>query len=266
MRDNGKRLDGFIFTQQSLSTFESCPLRFKKRYLEGLKWNSFPDVEVKKRLEKGRNFHLLALRYFMGLDPGLDEQTEEFHELNGWLSNLKKNFELRQDCRYLPEYKLRLNTGFFILEANFDLIIVKKDSVEIWDWKTHGKKQGGGNTADRNPTDESLQTMVYLFVLKERLSYVTGRPAQDDRMDMYYWQPEPPGITAAVAYNHRLHEQFEEKLKGRVKNILEYDYSCFDKNLYRRHCRFCEFNGFCNKESVDYELFFHYPQCIEHGD
>ena len=31
----------FLFTQHSLSTFEKCPLKFKKRYLENLKWDNY---------------------------------------------------------------------------------------------------------------------------------------------------------------------------------------------------------------------------------
>ena len=77
--------DYFLFTQHSLATFEKCPLKFKKRYLEGLKWESSLSEDIKKRLEMGNNFHLLAYRYFLGIDPGLVEGIEGFEELRRWM-------------------------------------------------------------------------------------------------------------------------------------------------------------------------------------
>jgi len=46
----------FLFTQQSISTFEKCPLKFKKRYLEGLKWKNVISEEAKRRLEWAKTF------------------------------------------------------------------------------------------------------------------------------------------------------------------------------------------------------------------
>jgi len=65
----------FLFTQQSISTFEKCPLKFKKRYLEGLKWKNVISEEAKRRLEMGENFHLMARRYFLGIDTGLTKRN-----------------------------------------------------------------------------------------------------------------------------------------------------------------------------------------------
>ena len=48
------------------------------------------------------------------------------------------------------------------LEANIDLIIIKKDgTVEIFDWKTNA------NPTNSKKYISSLQTSVYMFVLKK---------------------------------------------------------------------------------------------------
>lgn len=252
MLNDSRFKDYFLFTQQSLATFDHCPLKFKKRYLENLKWNSFPDESVKRRLERGNDFHLIACRYFMGIDTGLNEFAEEFAELNEWEKSLKFSFEKRPDALYLPEYKLRMAAGELKLEANFDLLVVREDSVEIWDWKT--RSQGENKKAiDGKRLKESLQTMVYMFVLKEQSLLICGKEVECERFSMHYWQPEPAGIITELQYSNSLHQRYRETLSQKIRNITEYDYSGFDKEDYKKHCKYCEFNWFCNNERVDFK-------------
>ena len=41
---------------------------------------------------------------------------------------------------YIPEYEVRLNLDGDIITAKYDLIIMDKDTIEIWDWKTENVK------------------------------------------------------------------------------------------------------------------------------
>lgn len=252
---NGLLPSYFLFTQYSLATFENCPLKFKKRYIENLKWDTFPDDSVRKRLEQGNSFHLMAQRYFLGIDDGLDSATEDYGDLQPWMESLEARFPISADAVYLPEYKLRMSSGTIRLEANFDLLVVRGDSVEIWDWKTHGEKNLKKNRSDNNAKrlTESPQTMVYLYVLKEQLMHVIKSHETPVKISMHYWQPEPPGVLARVEYTEEKHRLFGDMLKKRIETILEYDYSCFDKENYRKHCSYCEFNWFCNNERVDFK-------------
>lgn len=247
--------DYFLFTQHSLTTFDKCPLKFKKRYLENLKWENFPDEEVKKRLEMGNNFHLLAYRYFMGIDTGLSQDVEGFEELERWMKALKGRFNKEDGSLYLPEYKLRMSKGLLRLEANFDLLIVNGDKVEIWDWKTHGRNRANkplSERVEREKLVKSLQTLVYLFVLREQIERVVKKNIKYENIRMCYWQPEPPGVLAEINYSEEMHQSFKEALESKINIILKYDYSKFDKALYHKSCRYCEFNWFCNNERVDY--------------
>ncbi|MCX7923604.1 MAG: PD-(D/E)XK nuclease family protein [Clostridia bacterium] len=244
--------DYFLFTQHSLTTFDNCPLKFKKRYLENLKWDSFPDESIKRKLEMGNNFHLLANRYFMGIDTGLTRHTDGFEELHKWITSLKANFKMDSNAVYLPEYKLRMVTPQLKLEANFDLLVIRDGYIEVWDWKTHSgddTKRG----AESKRLRESLQTIVYLFVLKEQASLVLGKEIDSEKISMFYWQPYPARVLTQIRYSDAMHEAFREILEGKIRNILEYNFSHFDKEIYKKHCRFCEFNWFCNNESVDFK-------------
>lgn len=245
--------DYFLFTQHSLATFQNCPLKFKKRYLESLRWDSSPDESVQSSLEKGRLFHLLAQRYFLGIDCAPVDYHSDWEEVKRWLGALKDTFKLRPNITYLPEYKLRMSRGILKLEANFDLLIVEGDHVEIWDWKTHGNVRRG-RQAEEKKLKEALQTMVYMFVLGELYPIVTGKEPDINKITMCYWQPEPAGIIAKIEYSSSLHEKFRRKLEFRINEILDYDYSNFHKEQYTKHCPFCEFNWFCNNEKVDFSI------------
>ncbi|WP_010251760.1 PD-(D/E)XK nuclease family protein [Acetivibrio cellulolyticus] len=245
----------FLFTQQSLATFDRCPLKFKKRYLENLKWDNFPDEEIKKRLEMGNDFHLLAYRYFLGVETGLSEKTEGFEELNSWMKSLESKFQKKETRKYLPEYKLRMAKGPLRLEANFDLLIVDGDKLEIWDWKTHGKENKPDRKGSKgNKYKKSLQSMVYLFVLKEQCEKITGKQVRAENISMFYWQPEPPEVLTDIRYSDEMHNTYREILQNKINGILEYDFSKFEKSLYEKNCKYCEFNWFCNNQRIDFNV------------
>lgn len=248
--------DYFLFTQHSLDTFDKCPLKFKKRYMENLKWDSFPDEEIKKSLELGSNFHLLAYRYFMGIDTGLAEDIEGYSILRRWMEALMEAFPIIKGQSYYPEYKIRMSRDLLRLEANIDLIVVKEDSIDIWDWKTHGNyraKKPKKETKTNRKHEESLQTIVYMFVLMEQCERLFGRKFEPHNIKMCYWQPDPPKVLAEIIYSSSMHGHFKEILEGKIKGVLSYDYKSFDKSLYLKNCKYCEFNWFCNNERVDFE-------------
>lgn len=243
----------FYFTQQSLKAFESCPLKFKKRYIENIYWGEPPEENVRRHVQLGKDFHLLAQRYFMGIpmeDAGAALQSEQ---LEKWYNSLKRSFPLDKDTVYLPECKLKLNSGRGCLEANFDLLAIKDGQITIWDWKTGSSQNNAENSPRNRKLRGSLQTMVYLFVLKELGYLITGEKMDCENLRMCYWQPEPAAVITEVIYSDDLHEAFFATLFDRIEVIRQYDYSTFDKSLYGRSCKYCEFNCFCNSEKVDYE-------------
>ncbi|HEY9061177.1 MAG TPA: PD-(D/E)XK nuclease family protein [Pseudobacteroides sp.] len=241
--------EGFLFTQQSLTTFANCPLKFRKRYIENLKWNSYPDGDVKKRLDMGNDFHLIAHRYFLGI---MDEHIEDA-ELKRWVENLKNSFPINKDYVYLPEYKIRMADNIMRLEANYDLLLVKNGKIEIWDWKTHSLRPDPDKVQRNTSFLKKLQTIVYVFVLKEQSKLISGEDAQSHLISMNYWQPDPPGTIEKIVYSDERHRLFKEEIQSRVVRIMDFDYGEFDKENYIEHCKICEFNWFCNNKKVDFK-------------
>jgi len=234
-----KLQDYFLFTQFSLSTFELCPLKFKKRYIENLRWNPPHSAKMQNAIRTGMDFHTLASRYFLGIDVGRQYDTYS-DELRKWIDNLQSTFVIYNNYRYLPEYKLRMVSNNLRLEANFDLLIVKERSIEIWDWKT-------GGTVGPHSTRYagSLQTMVYLFVLKELCRLITSTPIES--ISMFYWQPDPPQILEHIEYSPDLHQQFRDSLIQKCQYVLGYNFKNLPQSMDSPHCKYCEFIWLCNK-------------------
>lgn len=61
---------------------------------------------------------------------------------------------------------------------------------------------------------------------------------------MYYWQPEPKKMLAEINYSDKMHLDFERQLKDKIQRILEYDYSNFDKTLYKKAVHTVNLIGF----------------------
>lgn len=238
----------FLFTQYSLATFDKCPLKFKKRYIENLKWEGFPDEMIRRQLENGRDFHLLSYRYFSGVDTEVDEKSD----LGIWMKKLKEYFKIEKDKIYLPEYKIRMAEDEMRLEANFDLLIVDNGHIHIYDWKTHSDKKTRNPKKEAERLNNSLQTMVYMYVLGENSQIITGEKIPLSNIKMSYWQPEEPNIITTINYNEQKHLKFKYTLEDKIKYIMGYDYSNFDKNQHINYCKYCEFNWLCNGQKVDF--------------
>jgi hypothetical protein len=249
--NNGNMLpDNFWFTQNSLSVFEYCPLKFKKRYIDNISPIFMPDGDSMEKIELGRDFHILAKRYFMGIDTCIEDLGGS-GILAKWLDNLINSFPITPDIRYLPEYKLRTVSGNMMLEANFDLLVVSKESVEIWDWKTGESKCEGEKTRNSIRLSQSIQTKVYMYMLKEQIQFIAGKNTEETKIAMHYWQPRSAAIVASIEYNTEMHNNFRKSLSLIIDKIYNYDYYLFDRTQYIKKCRYCEYKWACEKQNFN---------------
>ena len=118
-------IDKLYFSQLALSTYLTCQLKFRRRYLEELYWPrpTTPAVEL------GNDFHAAAERYFL-----TGEEEKYPPPLGGMLENLHSFRPLEPGALFLPEQQLRLNSSIKLV-AKYDLIVLA-DRVYIYDWKT----------------------------------------------------------------------------------------------------------------------------------
>ena len=67
-----KNLNYFRYSQNSINTYKSCPLKFKFKYIDNINWkyDDFSSEEYYTSLKLGREFHLLCERYFSNIPLG----------------------------------------------------------------------------------------------------------------------------------------------------------------------------------------------------
>lgn len=235
----------FYFTQNSLNTFRNCPFQFKKKYIDNVKWQQDSKLDAEEKIEFGNDFHETAQRYFSEI-PVFEDGLRSDEKLYNAYCNLKDYFPLDSENKYYPEYTIRYSDGVIRLEANFDLVIITSNGeVEIWDWKTNSSP----DKAERYL--ESLQTMVYRYVLKKCMKEIFGFDTEFDKIKMSYFSPENKCVIVDSVYSEGAYKKDEKYIVNLIKKIYNYDYDAFERENHLKHCKLCEFQLFCNNQPED---------------
>jgi hypothetical protein len=233
------------FSQYGLQLFQSCPLRFQRRYFEGLTWklNRLANPDVLQGQEQGRRFHLLAERYFLGIPTGIEKMPKE-KRLHLWMEALKRFVPVVQENQYFPEFELRLNKGPLKLQGKYDLIRVDQErNITIFDWKTEEK------VLSPSKIQRSFQTILYRFLMVEAGSAVLGETIQPQNVHMIYWQPNHPGEAIKLSYTDALYDQDKRFLENLIGEIKGFDFDAYDKEeTDRKVCKYCEYHSICHKQ------------------
>lgn len=249
------KLKYFIYSQNSINTYKSCPTKFKYKYIDKINWKH-DDIESREyydSLKVGSEFHLLCERYFSNIPLGLNEYTNP--KFKQWIDKIKKLFPMdkEEDKIYLPEYEVRLNLNKNIITAKYDLIIIDKDSIEIWDWKTENVRLEHKKVKDR------IQTIVYMFLAKEAVCKIFNLNIAENNIKMKYYQPQYDDVPIEIGYSEKQHELNKININRYIDMINNTSYEKNDDYKYEltkneKHCKFCEFNKLCNRQDVAYSM------------
>jgi CRISPR/Cas system-associated exonuclease Cas4 (RecB family) len=117
----------FYYSQNSLGIFKRCPKMFEYIYIDGISGKEM-DPKLKKRIEAGTNFHILAERYFNGMKDYFYIKDGELLE---WMAVLEEKYPEDIDCR--SEFEIRQNKDGIKLMAKYDLVVIDNDKIKIVD-------------------------------------------------------------------------------------------------------------------------------------
>src|SRR5690554_6576736 len=248
-------LDELYFSQMALSVYQTCPLRFRRRYLDGLFWprDWAGDREQKELLERGKLFHRLACRYYSRgevLTEGI--LTGELRE---WFEHLRKFRPFNEEDDFYPEYELRININGIKLLAKFDLLYLGQsdNKLLIYDWKTNKKP-----FSSKASYETLLQSRVYLYVLTEGLKeFSSDRQPSPENLSLIYWNPRFPGDMEMVKYSQRKLERDRGFLGSIIQEIKVLNYQDFKGVDQDEVCRYCEYRPICSGER---------PELVELGE
>lgn len=238
-----EKLKYFCYSQNSINTYKSCPLKFKFKYIDKINWK-YDDIESRdyyESLRLGRDFHLLCERYFNNIPLGYIE-SEKFSK---WIEKIKKLVPIEKDYIYLPEYELRLNINGYKVQVKYDLLVLGNDSIEIYDWKTESRKIDYKNVENR------MQTILYMFLAKEVILKLENKNIDTNNIKMKYYQPEFDNEAITIVYSDDKHIKNKNKIINYLIMMQEDNY---EEHKNKKHCQYCEFNKLCNNQSVDYSI------------
>lgn len=239
------KLDDFYFSASALGTFDSCALRFKYRYIDNLYWSREWGApgEEQAAAERGRLFHLLAQRYYSGLDPEVPVGHPWAPDLTRWLTSLRKFCPRREGAAYYPELELRLDLGGTRLMGKYDLLVVSPDgSAVIYDWKTERKMPLPRYLS------RSMQTLVYRYLLCAAGApyHPQGVAFDPARVQMVYWNPAFPAEPLGFGYDTAQFEMHAVKLRNLITDLRTRAAEMFLATTAQYRCRLCEYRPLCH--------------------
>jgi len=241
------------FSRGKLADFLACQRRYQLRYERRLAWPLGPlDARTAGALDRGRRFHQLLQRHFLGLPVAapLDDEPE----LSRWWRLFQSQGPHLPAGRRLPEFSLTVPIGRHFLTGRYDLLITGENGLFIYDWKT------GTRPPAPDVLRDDLQTRVYLALAAE------GAPAlwrdvrpeaiRSDSIRLTYWYASDPPETRSLVYDAAWHEENWAGLMALVDEIQHQLAAGGDLPLTDdlSQCRRCLYQVYCGRQGSGMEL------------
>ncbi|SCJ18324.1 Inactivated superfamily I helicase [uncultured Clostridium sp.] len=243
-----KKLDNFLYSQNSINTYKNCPLKFKFKYIDKLNWKQDDEDsrEYYENLRLGTDFHLICERYFSNMPTGIEYADNK--EFNIWMDKIKRLVPIKKNKIYLPEYEVRYRLGDINIQAKYDLIVLDENNISIWDWKTENRK------LEYKSVENRIQTLVYLFLCGEVVNKIHNLNLEYENISINYYQPEYYNEPITIRYSEERHNKIKKQIEAYIDNIRNTNYDDEFSIKNTKHCKFCEFNKLCNNEDINYSI------------
>jgi hypothetical protein len=242
-----------LLDQTALATFEVCPRRFQLRYLEHLPWPASPlDRQQSLAVERGRRFHRLLERHFLGLP--VDKEAIDDDVVRDWWQRFTNSNLGIPDGKRWPEHRLTIPAGDTFLNGRFDLLVLGEEDgkpfARIFDWKTSHPQ----SAADLQST---WQTRLYLALVAEsgRALFPEGPSLTPDRISLTYWYPREAEQPRVLSYSEAEHQKnwfAIQELVATIQGLAAATGALDSKEAWPltadwNHCRTCPYQAYCGR-------------------
>ena len=239
-----------LIDQSALAAFVACPRRFQLRYLSQLPWPAVPlDRAQSLAVERGRQFHRLVERYFLGLP--VEEEALADNVLRDWWQRFISAGPALPNGRRWPEFRLTIPVDDVFLVGRFDLLILGEENgrpaVYLYDWKTSRPRSRAELAAD-------WQTRIYLALAAESQSALAGsdKPPAAEDISLTYWYTSEPESPRAINYSNTAHAQNWAEIRQLVRAIKAHrGEPIWPLTEDLRQCRYCAYQILCGREASD---------------
>lgn len=210
------------YSPAMLKTFEQCPLKFFKKYIQNIE-----TLQNRDFFETGKRIHALANYFLNGEDIFLFEKELSPDEINLW-TKLKANeyFSLK---KIKTEYFLSIKSGENRIGGRIDALMQdKENNYYILDYKTGGIPQN---------YEYDYQTMIYLLCIKAYL-----KQEKINSLNFVYLGLKE-NETGKVQLTKSLEDEYKEKIKTVCSKIERFN----NINQYPQtnNCKNCEYKKAC---------------------
>ena len=261
-------LADLYFSASALKCYDTCKLKFRRRYIDGLFWPSdwVTDEQEQKIYETGQLFHTLAERYYVRGEMEAPKQLMS-EQITKWLENLISYCPYQETGEFYPEQSLRLNKEVQLV-AKFDLLYISPNGqAVIYDWKTNNHQ------LKREYWEHSYQTLVYRSVLQQAGgSFAPKGRWQPEQVSLIYWNPRYPEQELEFYYSREQFNRDQQRLEKLIMEIKDRDYDEF-YGVDNDSCLYCEYRPLCHgqdpleiereEEDIDLDLEWEDVEAIE---
>jgi CRISPR/Cas system-associated exonuclease Cas4 (RecB family) len=239
--------DTFQFTQGKLQDYVDCARRFQLRYVLMQPWPALiteSPQEAESHVQRGRDLHLLAQQYALGLEPERLAETIDDAILKRWWQTFLSHPPpgLPETVRR-AEVVLSASLAGYRLLAQLDLLAIEPgERLVVVDWKTALRRPARATLARR------LQTEVYRTLAVEAgATFNGGRRPDPEQVEMVYWFAEHGGATERFPYDADQHAAHREHLTELIADIAAHREAIWPLTLDARQCRFCNYRSLCER-------------------
>lgn len=235
----------------SIRDYLDCARRFQLRYILHQPWpaaQNEPLLEYERSRYRGAQFHRLLERYYLGVDVSVLWDMIADPIVRGWwqVHQEQQPVDVVNSTRILPEKMFQARIDNCTLTAFLDLVVIGQDDrVTIIDWKTTQ------HIPDPDQWSRSIQTLVYLYVVGEKISALQKLPTSLSNIRMLYWFVEHPDRPVQIDYDEKKHEQANTKLRELLKPLSDRlnsaSISEWPKTSDLNKCHFCVYRSLCDR-------------------
>ncbi|MGE5416649.1 MAG: PD-(D/E)XK nuclease family protein [Acidobacteriota bacterium] len=232
--------NNFYFSQLALSTYLTCQLKFRRRYLEELHWPR-PTTPA---IDQGNDFHAISERFYL-----TGEMDYYEGKMGEWSRQLEKFRPLNPQSKFYPEQQIRLNTDIKLV-ARYDLVVFE-DKVYIYDWKTDANK------LKKSYYTGSLQTIVYRYLMVEAGGQLwPDRSITPQNVIMCYWNPNYPAEPLYLEYSAAQFKRDGKALHELITEIKNKPWNEFLTAGNKKACMYCEYSPICHGKPEEGDIDF----------
>lgn len=231
-----------------LETFQICQRRFQLRYIEAVPWPAyFLGTEAEEARRLGEKFHQMLERYFLGLPEAITSELEP--ELTRWWQAFLDWEPALPAGRRFPEFTLTVPLGSHFISGRMDLLVVAKNSIHIYDWKT------GMPPPSKEQLWQDIQTRLYLTLAAAGVEAM-GSSARPEAVSLTYWYSSDPPTAVILNYGDERHQHFWH---GFRENVVQLDSMLAISGKWPltqdlSHCRRCPYQIICRRGTGSLDL------------